>query len=160
MFRSISSDSRDSRDSRGRFVSRPSQEQDAGGKGVVATVKKDWPRIWPAQMEGNRWAPSSDHHGSSRITGQVGSLFGNEFQIRFSDVLTISHHFSPIFRIVQMFTFFLFIFFPLEACMPLSASPTSGPDWKDPNLWRSGRCDSGVLSVLCKVLSVLVVRTS
>jgi len=59
MFRSISSDSRDSR---GRFVSRPSQEQDAGGKGVVATVKKDWPRIWPAQMEGNRWAPSSDHH--------------------------------------------------------------------------------------------------
>jgi len=30
------------------------QEQDAGGKGVVATVKKDWPRIWPAQMEGNR----------------------------------------------------------------------------------------------------------
>ena len=45
--------------------------------------------------------------------------------------------------------------------MPLSASPTSGPDWKDPNLWRSGRCDrSGVLSVLCKVLNVLVVRTS
>ena len=54
-----------------------------------------------------------------------------------------------------MFTFFLFIFFPLEACMPLSASPTSGPDWKDPNLWRSGRCDSGVLSVLCKVLSAV-----
>ena len=33
---------------------RSSQEQDSGGRGVVATVKRDWARIWPADMEGNR----------------------------------------------------------------------------------------------------------
>ena len=30
------------------------QEQDAGGRGVVATIKKDWSKIWPPQMESNR----------------------------------------------------------------------------------------------------------
>lgn len=30
------------------------EEQNSGGRGVVATIKKDWPRLWPPQMESNR----------------------------------------------------------------------------------------------------------
>ncbi|CAE7345622.1 PHOT1 [Symbiodinium natans] len=30
------------------------EEQSGGGRGVVATVKRDWPKIWPPQLEGNR----------------------------------------------------------------------------------------------------------
>ncbi|OLP95047.1 hypothetical protein AK812_SmicGene22875 [Symbiodinium microadriaticum] len=30
------------------------EEQSGGGRGVVATVKKDWPKIWPPQLESNR----------------------------------------------------------------------------------------------------------
>ena len=30
------------------------EEQSGGGRGVVATVKRDWPKLWPAQLESNR----------------------------------------------------------------------------------------------------------